>query len=76
MVRRMFAMTLAGGAWIFGAFIVFMAIAITLTLYTRRGSGINQRAYSRRYGDAPGARGQSTISGRDGLARMTSRGTR
>ena len=72
----MLAMTLAGGAWIFGAFIVFMAIAIVLTLYTRKGSGINQRSYSRRYGDAPGAKGRSQISGKDGLARMTSRGTR
>ena len=72
----MLAMTLAGGAWIFGAFIVFMTIAVILSLYPRKGSGINQRAYSRRYGDAPGAKGESRISGKDGLARMSSRGTR
>lgn len=75
-VDRMLAMTLAGGAWIFGAFIVFMAIALVLTLYTRTGSGINQRSYSRRYGDAPGAQAQSRISGKDGLVRVSSRGTR
>lgn len=72
----MLAISLAGGAWIFGAFIVFMTIAIVLTLYTRRGSGINQRSYSRRYGDAPGAKEQSKISGKDGLGRMSSRGTK
>jgi hypothetical protein len=72
----MLAITLAGGAWTFAAFIVFMTIAVILTVYTRRGSGINQRSYSRRYGDAPGAAGESKISGKDGLARMSSRGTR
>lgn len=72
----MLAISLAGGTWIFAAFIVFMAIAITLGLYTRAGSGISQRAYSRRYGDAPGAKGSSSISGKDGLARMSSRGTK
>jgi hypothetical protein len=68
--------TLLGGAWIFGAVIVALTFAVIFGLYTRGGSGISQRPYNRRYGDAPGAKGQSTISGRDGLARMTSRGTK
>ena len=72
----MLAISLAGGAWIFAAFIVFMAVALVIGLYTRTGSGINQRSYTRRYGDAPGAARKSEISGREGIARLSSRGTR
>jgi hypothetical protein len=38
-------MTLAGGAWIFLAFVVLFTIAVTYSLYTRTGSGINQRPW-------------------------------
>ena len=70
-----FAIVLLGGAWYFGAFLIVMLVAVILGVYTLRGSGISQRPYSRRYGDAPGAKGPSVISGRDGVARMSSRGT-
>lgn len=72
----MFAITLAGGAWIFAAFIVLFFIAIVYATYTRSGSGIDFHPYHRRYGDAPGAQRKSQISGREGIARMSSRGTR
>jgi hypothetical protein len=38
-------MTLAGGAFIFLAFVVLYTIAVTFSLYTRTGSGINQRPW-------------------------------
>ena len=38
-------MDLAGGAFIFAAFIVLFTLAVTYSLYTRKGSGINQRPY-------------------------------
>ena len=38
-------MDLAGGALIFAAFIVLFTLAVNYSLYTRRGSGINQRPY-------------------------------
>jgi hypothetical protein len=38
-------MTLAGGAFIFLAFVVLYLLAITFSLYTRTGSGINQRPW-------------------------------
>jgi hypothetical protein len=38
-------MTLAGGAFIFLAFVVLYTIAVTYSLYTRTGSGINQRPW-------------------------------
>jgi hypothetical protein len=38
-------MTLAGGAFIFLAFVVLFTIAVTYSLYTRTGSGINQRPW-------------------------------
>ena len=70
------AFSLAGGWEIFAGFIVLMTIAVIYGTYSRRGSGISQRPYHRRYGDAPGAHGGSRISGREGIASMSSRGTK
>jgi hypothetical protein len=70
-------MDIVDGAWIFLAFIVLFAIALMLGLYTRKGSGINEHPYARRYGDAPGAdTDRRRVSGRDGIATISSRGTR
>ena len=55
-------MHLAGGAAIFGVFLVVYAIVVIYSLYTRRGSGINQHPYRDPYGDAPGAWRPSTIA--------------
>src|SRR3954467_15566432 len=38
-------MTLAGGSLIFLAFVVLYTLAVTYSLYTRTGSGINQRPW-------------------------------
>jgi hypothetical protein len=40
-------MNLAGGAFFFLAFIVLYIFAVTFTLYSAKGSGINQRPYGR-----------------------------
>jgi hypothetical protein len=40
-----FIMTLAGGSLIFLAFVVLYTLAVTYSLYTRTGSGINQRPW-------------------------------
>jgi hypothetical protein len=48
-------MAFAGGAVIFGAFIVVALLIFIYSTYTRRGSGINQHPYMIPYGDAPGA---------------------
>src|SRR5262245_9665414 len=66
--------TLSGGAWIFLAFAIIMFIALVQGSYTRGGSGIDHHPYGRRYTDAPGARRKPQISGREGIARMSSRG--
>jgi hypothetical protein len=66
----------ANGGSIFLAFVVVFTIAVIYSLYTRRGSGINQRAYGKVYGNAPGAREPSALRGnRDEFATWT-RGTR
>ncbi len=68
---------LDNGGLIFLAFIIVFGIALMLGLYTRVGSGINNHTYARRYGDAPGADSDRTrITGKDGLATISSRGTR
>lgn len=72
----MTAIVLAGGAWIFAAFIVLFLLATTYGLYTRRGSGINQRPYANAYTSAPGARGPSTLSHDQSAATRYTRGTR
>ena len=71
----MFGIDLAGGWEIFAAFIFFMLVAFIQATYTRSGSGIARHPYFRRTTDCPGARSQR-VSGRDGIAGMTSRGTR
>jgi hypothetical protein len=45
-------------------------------MYTRRGSGINQRPYRDPYGDAPGATGPSSIAHDTRSFDTFSRGTR
>jgi hypothetical protein len=70
------ALTLAGGAWIFAAFIVFMLIAFIQSTYSRSGSTIDRHPYFRRTSDCPGARAGDSVAGREGIARMSSRGTR
>ena len=70
------AIALAGGAWIFGAFVVLFTLATIYSLYTRRGSGINQRAYANPYTSAPGARGSSTVGNDRIAASNLTRGTR
>ena len=71
-----FAITILAGAWWFAAALVLVLIGVIYGLYTRKGSGIDHHPYARRYGDAPGAKRKSEISGREGIARMSSRGTR
>lgn len=70
-------MELVGGAFIFLAFIIVMLIALIAGLYTRSGSGIDEHPYGKQYGGAPGANTDNRrLTGRDGLATMSSRGTR
>ena len=54
-------MTFAGGAAIFGAFLVVYFLVLVYSLTTRRGSAINQHPYMDPYGDAPGAWRQSHL---------------
>jgi hypothetical protein len=54
--------SLAGGAWIFLAFLVVFLLSVTYSLYSRSGSGISQRPYGSIYGGAPGALGESTMT--------------
>jgi hypothetical protein len=57
---------LAPGAWIFLAFVVIFVLVMAWQLFTRRGSGIQERPYgARRSNLAPGARGPGEESGRD-----------
>ncbi len=55
-------MHIAGGAAIFGVFIVLYFLAVVYSLYTRKGSAINQHPYRDPYGDSPGASRQSSLS--------------
>jgi hypothetical protein len=55
-------MELAGGTYIFGAFVVLYFLVVVYSLYTRRGSGINQHPYRDPYGDAPGASRKSSLA--------------
>jgi hypothetical protein len=72
----MFGIELAGGAWIFLAFILIWTASIIYGLYTRRGSGINQRPYANVYSSAPGAKIPSTLSHDESAATRYTRGTR
>lgn len=68
---------LAGGSTIFLTFAIFFFFVIVYSLYTRKGSGINQHPYAKIYGGAPGAYGPSELSGRDERERASwTRGTR
>lgn len=70
------AFALAGGAWIFAAFLVFFTLATIYSLYTRRGRGINQHPYANAYSNAPGASGSSTVGNDRVAASNLTRGTR
>ena len=73
----MLGIDLAGGAFIFLAFLVVYTLAVAYGLYSRRGSAISQSPYAKIYGGAPGAaHGESRLSGRDREIRAWSRGTR
>jgi hypothetical protein len=67
---------LAGGAWIFAAFVVVWLLAIVYGYYTRRGSAINQRPYANVYSNAPGAKGPSVLSHDQSAASRLTRGSR
>jgi hypothetical protein len=67
---------LSGGAFIFMAFVVLFALAVVYSLYTRRGSAINQRPYANAYTNAPGAKGASVLSHDESAAARYTRGTR
>jgi lipoprotein signal peptidase len=67
---------LAGGSWIFLAGVIFFLVGNIIALYTRTGSGIDQHAYGKIYGGAPGASVDSSFSGHDGREHNWSRGTR
>jgi hypothetical protein len=70
---------LAGGAWIFLAFLIVAFFGVAFGYFTVKGSGITPRAYGKVYGGAPGA--GRTARGASGHAsdrevRDWSRGTR
>jgi hypothetical protein len=69
-------MHFAGGALIFGVFLVVYFAVVAYTLYTRRGSAINQRPYRNPYGDAPGASRMSSLSHDQRASIRSARGTR
>lgn len=71
-----FAITLAGGAGVFGAFLIIYFAAVIHGLYTKSGSGITQRPYNNVYGGQPGARGSSVLSHDESAAKRYTRGTR
>ena len=68
--------TLAGGAWIFAAFLVVFTFSVIYGLYSTRGSGINQHPYANAYSSAPGATGSSTVGNDRIAASNLTRGTR
>ncbi len=55
---------------------ILFLVGNVIALYTRTGSGINQHAYGKIYGGAPGAKLDSSFSGHDGREHNWSRGTR
>jgi len=72
----MFGIELAGGAWIFLAVILIWTVSIIYSLYTRGGSGINQRPHANAYTSAPGARIPSSLSHDENASTRYTRGTR
>jgi hypothetical protein len=69
-------MQLAGGAIIFGVFVLVYFGVVVYSLYTRRGSGINQHPYRDPYGDQPGAWRTSSLSHDDRSSIEYARGLR
>jgi hypothetical protein len=69
-------MHLAGGALIFGIFIAVYFVITVYSMYTRRGSAINQRPYGHAHGDTPGAAVPSTLAHDTRAATQYVRGTR
>lgn len=69
---------LAGGAWIFLAFLVVAFFGVVYGYFTISGSGITPRSYGKVHGGAPGAKRTGDASGRDASEdiRNWSRGTR
>jgi hypothetical protein len=67
---------MAGGSFIFLAFVVLFLLSVIYGLYTSRGSGISQRPYGKVYGGAPGARSASTLGHDQSAAARLTRGTR
>jgi hypothetical protein len=55
------SISLAGGWAVFAGFLGVFGLAVTIGLYTRGGSAINQRPYGDVHGDAPGALGASVL---------------
>src|SRR3954447_24935965 len=70
--------TLAGGSWIFLAFLIIAFFGVAFGYFTVKGSGITPRAYGKVYSSSPGAKHGGDASGRDPYERMNdwSRGTR
>ena len=69
-------MHLAGGTLIFAGFVVLFFFVVAFSLYTRRGSAINQHPYRDPYGDAPGAWRKSSLSHDERAPIDYARGTR
>ena len=72
------AIALAGGAWIFLAFLIVAFFGVAFGYFTVKGSGITPRAYGKIYSGSPGAGRTGNASGRnsDMAVRDWSRGTR
>ena len=69
-------MHFAGGALIFGIFLIVYFAVISYALYTRRGSGINQHPYRDPYGGMRGAWRASSLSHDERAAHDYIHGTR
>ena len=70
------ASVFANGGTIFLVFVVLFTLSVIYSLYTRRGSGINQRSYGKVYQGAPGAKGESSMGSRRDEFSTWTRGTR
>ncbi len=69
-------MHLAGGAIVFGGFLLVYFVVTVYSMYTRRGSAINQRPYRNPAGAAPGASRKSSLSHDERASIHYARGTR
>jgi len=67
-----------GGSTIFLIFIVLMVLVLGYGMYSRKGSGIEQRPQGNNMGGAPGAEGRSRMANRedDTEGDITSHGTK